>query len=294
MNTRPRGLAPWRPQKRALQTVENVKLVLDQYAAYVPLTIRQIFYRLVAQHLIDKTDNDYKRLSGYCNRARRAGMLPFDVIRDDGVTEIAGIFQSGPDDVLRYVHNLPKRFALDPQANQPVHQMVICESAGMVPMLANEIAWRGVPTISTGGFDSVTFKHDLAQRIATRCNVVVHHIGDHDPGGVAIATALQDDLRAFVRDLEASTFLHFNRVAVRPDQIETLNLPTAPRKAGDRRQFQGETVQCEAIDPATLTGLLDDAVSSFWSDDDYSDLQTRETQAREQLQTAFALLPLSF
>jgi hypothetical protein len=90
----------WTPQRnpqqrgrRAIrQILEEVGQIIVQYADHLPLTIRQIFYRLVARFEYDKTERDYIRLQETLLRARRAGWrifdgrLLFDAIRDDGFT----------------------------------------------------------------------------------------------------------------------------------------------------------------------------------------------------------------
>lgn len=44
---RVKGFATWRPQKKTLALLEDIDAVLEEYSGYLPLTIRQIFYRLV-------------------------------------------------------------------------------------------------------------------------------------------------------------------------------------------------------------------------------------------------------
>jgi len=84
MRTRVRGFAPWSPEKATLALLDQVQGILDEYADHLPLTIRQIFYRLVGAHDYEKTERAYQRLAEHLNRARRARMIPMDVIRDDG------------------------------------------------------------------------------------------------------------------------------------------------------------------------------------------------------------------
>jgi len=45
-----------------------------------------VFYRLVATCGFDKTERSYARLCEAMARARRAGLISFDVIRDDGAS----------------------------------------------------------------------------------------------------------------------------------------------------------------------------------------------------------------
>lgn len=60
--TRPRGFAAWNPRPETLALVQAVAAVLAEYAAHLPLTCRQIFYRLVATRGFDKTELAYSRL----------------------------------------------------------------------------------------------------------------------------------------------------------------------------------------------------------------------------------------
>ena len=72
VRTRVRGFAPWAPRGTTLELLEQVRGVLDEYEDYLPLTIRQIFYRLVGAHNYEKTEHAYARLCEHLNRARRA------------------------------------------------------------------------------------------------------------------------------------------------------------------------------------------------------------------------------
>src|SRR4029077_15912249 len=58
--TRVRGLAPWSPRHETLELLQQVRGVLDEYQAHLPLTIRQVFYRLVGAHGFDKSERAYK------------------------------------------------------------------------------------------------------------------------------------------------------------------------------------------------------------------------------------------
>ena len=57
-----------------------------EYEDYLPLTVRQIFYRLVGAYGFEKTERAYERLGNHLVRARRAQIIRFDAIRDDGVS----------------------------------------------------------------------------------------------------------------------------------------------------------------------------------------------------------------
>src|SRR5438034_4552511 len=95
---RPRGYAPWRPQAKSAVILDAVTQVLEEYEQHLPLTIRQIFYRLVGTIGYEKTEAGYHRLCELMNRARRAEEIPFDHIRDDGVTTYQHDWHRSPAD----------------------------------------------------------------------------------------------------------------------------------------------------------------------------------------------------
>jgi hypothetical protein len=81
--SRPRGFTDWQPRAESRALLEQVEAVLDEYRAYLPLTCRTIFYRLVGAHGFEKTDKNYARLLGVIANARRARLLRFEAISDD-------------------------------------------------------------------------------------------------------------------------------------------------------------------------------------------------------------------
>jgi hypothetical protein len=72
MTARPRGfITDWRPRAETRQLLDQAQAVLDEYRDQLPLTLRQIFYRLVGAHGYEKTELAYKRLTELLNKARR-------------------------------------------------------------------------------------------------------------------------------------------------------------------------------------------------------------------------------
>ena len=53
------GLAPWDPAPDSIELVEQVNEILTDYADYLPMTGRQIFYRMVATNGYGKTEKAY-------------------------------------------------------------------------------------------------------------------------------------------------------------------------------------------------------------------------------------------
>ncbi len=49
MTGRAKGFAAWRPQRRTEPLLLDIEAVLVEYREYLPLTVRQVFYRLVSK-----------------------------------------------------------------------------------------------------------------------------------------------------------------------------------------------------------------------------------------------------
>jgi hypothetical protein len=121
----------------------------------------------------------------------------------------------------------------------------------------------GVSVISGGGFDSLTAKHDLAQEIAKSNRPVrLLHVGDYDPSGVHLFSALDEDVRGFLTRLNPDARVVSERVAILPEQFERFQLQPAPAKATDNSSFVGigddptAAVQAEALAPDDLADLV--------------------------------------
>jgi hypothetical protein len=140
--TRVRGLAPWQPQQATRELLAVVQSVLVEYAEYLPITIRQIFYRLIGAHGYPKSEKAYKNLGEKLNRARRAGIIPFNSVRDDGITLVEPLAWDGPEELVRTFLLHADQFRLDRQIGQlrrlifAVEQRAWCHksSASPIPM----------------------------------------------------------------------------------------------------------------------------------------------------------------
>jgi hypothetical protein len=280
--TRVRGFKAWSPQPDTRALLEQVRRVLTEYTAYLPLTLRQIFYRLVGAHQFEKSEQAYERLGEHIVRARRARLIPMDAIRDDGGTIIRPIAWDSAEDFLQAVRGDASRFALDRTVGQKTRLAVICEAVGMVPQLARVAEPYGIAVMSSGGFDSVTEKHRFAaESTVDERPTEVLHIGDHDPSGAHMFLAYLEDVEAFTRDLGGTAT--FTWLAVTPQQIAQYDLPTAPAKATDRRDFAGQTCQAEALAPDTLAEILYGAIADRINRSALDRVLLRERAVRREL-----------
>jgi hypothetical protein len=295
---RVKGFAPWKPQKRTEPLLADIAVVLEEYREYLPLTVRQVFYRLVGKGY-PKTENFYATVQEVCNRARRSGRIRFESIRDDGVSRQGGesYTYASPEDFYADQSKIYNYYERSWHADQPAYVQVLCEAAGMVPMLERAVRRYRVAVASSSGFDSLTVKHDLFREALRReeefgQRTLLLHLGDHDPSGVSVYESMAEDLEAFGEDQGEDGLIEVRRVALTPAQIQLLGIATTPDevKPSDSRSkafiARGlePAAQLEAIPPDTLTVIVRQAVETALDVDILAASQAQEQQERRQVQ----------
>lgn len=295
---RPRGYADWNPKEDTLTLISQVQAVLDEYREYLPMTARQIFYRLVGSYNFDKTEKAYARLCEHLVRARRAQMIPFSAIRDDKVSEhSAGGGFEGPADFWSSLRDEARYYGRPRREGQDFNIEFWTEAGGMSEMIANVASPYGVPVFSAGGFLSVTATHAIAKRaLASDLPTIALHIGDYDPSGESIFDSMMADALHFFAAHRGGGLLsdheeHFRavRVALTWDQVEEHGLDTAPPKATDGRsarwedEGRHETAQAEAMPPDLLAQLTREAIEEHTDMDQMAAVERESDVEREEI-----------
>jgi hypothetical protein len=244
------------------------------------VTLRQLFYRLVAASLLPNTTNAYKALSKHTAKARRAGTFP--ALMDRGRTIHRFQAFANVAAARRWLAQIYRR---DRTEGQPYALYLGVEKAGIVAQLQEWFGDLGVPVLALGGYDSQTHvdqvKADVASGDQDGRPAVLLYAGDFDPSGEDID-----------RDFTARTgcWDEVRRVALTAEQVAQYGLPPQLGKATDSRAAgflarHGRLVQVEldALPPDILHQLYAEAIADFWRDDAYQAALTRERTDRRTL-----------
>lgn len=296
--TRPRGyITDYNPRPATLELLELVRQVLDEFSEHLPLSCRQIFYRLVAMLVIEKTEQAYERVCEHLGNFRRAKLVPFSSIRDDGVLTYQMDHYDDADDFRREMRRQARLYRRNLMANQRRHVEVWAEEAGIVSQITKVSREYSIRTYSNGGFNSITSKEEVARRICEASKpAVILHLGDHDPSGVKVAQALHEDIEAFVKADRPHGLVDvtFERVAVTPEQIARYGLPTSPAKRSGNshaKGWEGETCQIAALKPDDLANELRAAIRRHIDWDLMKEDLAIQNEEREELTKLFLPAP---
>lgn len=167
--------------------------------------------------------------------------------------------------------------------NQDTYVEVWLEKEALAGVLYEVTAEWDVPLMVTRGYPSISYLHVAAEQMAdTGKPCYLYYFGDHDPSGVDISRKTEADLRTFAPDVD----LHFKRMAVTPEQIAEFGLMTRPTKKTDSRSrnFEGESVEVDAIPPTTLKGIVRDCIEQHVEADALKRMYAVENAERDTLQ----------
>lgn len=249
-----------------------------------PVTVRQVFYQLVTRGVIDKTEAQYKQtVCRLLAAMRREGSISYHDIADNTR------WQRKPNthkSLHAFLDESQRFYRRDLWASQDVYVEVWLEKEALAGVLFDVTAKWDVPLMVTRGYPSLSFLYSAGEAIAeTDKPVFLYYFGDHDPSGQDISRTVEKELRQFAPAADIS----FQRVAVTAEQIDLMNLPTRPTKKSDSRSrnFEGESVEVDAIPPKDLKWICSNRITQHIDHDALVAMKTVEAAERRTLQ-AFA------
>jgi hypothetical protein len=237
------------------------------------VTLRQLFYRLVAAQLLPNTTSAYKGLSAKTAEARRQGEFP-DLIDRGRLIHRRAHWASAADALA----SLAAQYREDRTEGQDVSVYIGVEKAGLVTQLESWFSDLGIPILALGGYSSQTYVDEVVADAEDQDRpAVLLYAGDFDPSG-------EDIDRDFTQ--RTACFDKVVRVALTAEQVEAYALPPAMGKRSDSRAAafvarHGQLVQVEldALAPNDLEQLYRDAIAEFWDTSAYEAVRDRERGA---------------
>lgn len=251
-----------------LITIIN-QLILDYQAQGFRLTVRQLYYQLVARDLIPNDVNSYKRIVDTLTDARLDGLIDWDAIEDrTREISIRAHWADGGEILL----SAARSFYMDRWVNQDHRVFVVVEKEALFGVLEGVCRQNDVPLLAARGYPSVTVLRQLVVDFflpAVRTGQAIHmlHLGDHDPSGIHMTEDLEERISMFMGDKAPEFEIH--RLALNLDQITRYNPPPNPAKSTDSRfkkykeRFGGDSWELDALEPRILVDLVQKNIDVF-------------------------------
>ncbi|MBN1535219.1 MAG: hypothetical protein JW908_00700 [Anaerolineales bacterium] len=271
----------------SLQKIDLINSILAEYAAEgYDLSLRQLYYQLVARGYIENSERSYKRTGDLLNNARLAGLVDWNMITDRGRHTV---FSTHWDNPAEIVEAAADQFAIDKWENQDYHVEVMVEKQALEGVLIPVCRELDIRFTANKGYSSSSTMYDIGKRLLGKYGnheIIVFYLGDHDPSGIDMTRDVEDRLKLFadINDIQVE------RLALNWDQIEQWQPPKNPAKETDarfkqyRRRYGESSWELDAIEPRILAELVKTAVWKYRDLDKWKEAVNREDEMRRELQ----------
>lgn len=185
-------------QNKSLELIERVNSIISEYNAQgYELTLRQVYYQLVARGFIPNNERSYKNLGNLINDGRLAGLIDWYAIVDRTRNLHGNSHWSSPSSVIR---SAEYSYMLDRWQNQPNYVEVWVEKDALIGIVSQICSKLDVPHFSCRGYTSQSEMWVAAQRFIKqehRESRTIIHLGDHDPSGIDMSRDIQERMDMF-------------------------------------------------------------------------------------------------
>lgn len=248
-----------------LTLIETINSVIDEYIDEgFKLTVRQLYYQLVARDFIPNNERSYKQITGVVNDARLAGLMDWDMIEDRTRSFERLPHWNNPGQILDAVAN---QYRQDMWENQPTRAFVIIEKEALASVFEGVCREMDVPLLAARGYPSVSVLrefavNDIIPAAQNGQDVLILHFGDHDPSGIDMTRDLMERLEMFTDYFMDGQTLTLERIALNMDQVRKYRPPPNPAKTTDARfaSYQAEhgnkSWELDALSPTVLADLV--------------------------------------
>jgi hypothetical protein len=278
--------------KKYAAIVARTNKILGEYD--FPLTLRQIYYRLVAAGVIPNKRSAYNSLSKTLVKARENSEVD-DTRIEDRTREVLqgtqGFHSPGSfiDSVKYWFKNMGKEYYANLWQNQQYFLEVWVEKDALSRVIKRAADEYRVTVCPSRGYSSYTYIKRMAvdERFKSVSDkpIVILDFRDHDPSGIQMTEDLQTRFTKYDQAHEVTV----ERVALTIDQVKEHDLlpnPTKmadPRSAGYVSQFGDECWELDAIEPNELQKLVREAVVEKMDMEQWNEDLTQEENDREEL-----------
>lgn len=275
----------FKPESMAL--IKRINGVITDYSAQgFNLTLRQVYYQMVARAIIPNNERSYKNLGNLISDARLAGLIDWKAIEDRTRNLRGNSHWSDPGSVI---DSAAYSYHRDHWAGQDNYVEVWVEKDALIGIVGQICQRLDVNHFSCRGYVSQSEMWEAASRLSKRSkngqHIVLLHLGDHDPSGRDMSRDIVDRLRTF------ETYgVEFHRLALNMEQVDTYNPPPNPTKLTDSRaggyieEFGHECWELDALEPQVISDLIRDNVALYRDEAIYEKVASHEREEKDLLE----------
>jgi hypothetical protein len=273
-------------RKDSLALIERVQNVIEGYD--FPLTLRQIYYQLVARQVIPNLQKYYAKLSRVCVTGRDLGLLPEDSFADR-LRELQK--PTSWSDLQDYSKTVKSAYRRDKWSDQDKYLEIWTEKDALRGVISPITAKWDIGLLVVRGQVSRTAIYKAYQRYSVEQDeekkCYLFYFGDFDPSGLSIFESLKERISNFEDGYLSE--VNFQRLALTQEQINKYSLPQDPAKTSDPnyRRFTAEygdnVVELDSLPPDVLRGLVEGCIKDNLDMGRFEHVLKTEEEEKEEL-----------
>jgi hypothetical protein len=282
----------WSWTDHRVQQGNRVMRVVRELKDYWPLTLRQIYYRLVAAGHLENTRSKYNDLSNLIKHMRLDDWMPWEVLEDRvrRVSEKRG-WEDHNEFMEAHVDDFLEGYERCYFQDQERYVELWTEKDALSQVFEKVAYPYCIRAVTCRGYQSITFLDGFRQRARSAQSrgqiPVILYFGDMDPSGYQMLEAIKQTLEDEM-DLWG---VEYDRGALTPDQIMNYELPHDPQavKVTDKRyrkyvqRFGDLAVELDALHPQALRKLAVEAIENHFDMDLFREQMEVEQLEQERL-----------
>jgi len=302
--------------KKNLDLLEKIKEILEEFAAQgITITLRQLYYQLVARDIIPNQVSEYTKLSCLLTNARYNGNIDWDAIEDRvRVPTNPQIFEDIEEIIMVAMHS----YKLDRWKGQEYYVELWTEKDALSSVISPLCKKWQISFIVNRGYTSASSIFESKQRLLDQVwknkKCIILYLGDHDPSGLDMIRDIRERLEEFMNynkgirqeNLESSiphdygenlnltqdmidNYLQVIPIALTQEQIKNYNPPPNFAKIKDPRAkdyigtYGNTSWEVDALRPEVLQELIEKSILKYLDIEKFEQVKKKEKEDIEKL-----------
>lgn len=271
----------WQPNAKTQVILGKIDTILEDFRGqgYV-LTLRQLYYQLVARDIIPNNVKEYNNLGRVVSKGRLVGLIDWDMIEDRIRVPVRNTHWRTGSEIL---HAAANGFYMNRWESQEKHVEVWCEKDAVSNIIEPVCRKWDVLFMANRGYASQSAMYCAYRRYGVVSGVLIY-LGDHDPSGMDMTRDVEDRLHTFgIWDLEV------NRIALNMPQVQQYQPPENPAKLTDTRareyiaRYGDASWELDALTPSVLSQIVEDAILEHLDQKLFDEVVEREEAIKERV-----------
>jgi hypothetical protein len=279
-------------QKKSLFLIERVNNILEEYKKQgIKVTLRQVYYQLVARDIIQNKDSEYRKLSSLLTNARYSGIIDWNAIEDrTRIPNIPNTFEN----IEHLLRVASENYQLNKWEKQDYYIELWTEKDAISSVIYPITQQYQVTLVVNRGYSSASSMYVSSQRFfqnRIKANEfsglkrsILLYLGDFDPSGLDMDRDIKTRFEEFGVEVEVL------RIGLTQEQISKYKLPRNPAKISDVRakefisKYGVNSYEVDALRPEVLQELIQSSILNYLKVEEFELVRKQEQQDLKKLQ----------